>query len=67
MFSQFPREVDSRLFSNLNEVDIVAFARENPSIWEHLDLQDRKDKLEEVRPELNVSLHFLHYLTPWLS
>ena len=48
-FYQFPREVDSRLLYNLDRKEIVDFARENPVVRKHLDLQERKDKLEEVR------------------
>ena len=48
-FYQFPREIDSRLLYDLDRSEIVEFARENPEIRRHLDLQDRKDKLEEVR------------------
>ena len=47
-FYQFPREIDSRLLYDLHRKEIVEFARENPEIRRHLDLQDRKDKLEEV-------------------
>ena len=46
--TQFPREIDSRLLYDLDRKEIVEFARENPVIRRHLDLQDRKDKLEEV-------------------
>lgn len=46
---QFPREIDSRLLYDLDREEIVEFARENPIIRKHLDLQERKDKLEEVR------------------
>jgi dynamin-like GTPase MGM1, mitochondrial len=49
-FYQFPREIDSRLLYDLDRNEIVEFARENPTIRRHLDLQDRKDKLEEVCP-----------------
>jgi hypothetical protein len=28
--------------------EIVKFARENPTVRKHLDLQERKDKLEQV-------------------
>jgi len=52
-FYQFPREIDSRLLYDLDRKEIVAFARENPVIRKHLDLQDRKDKLEEVMKQLN--------------
>lgn len=46
---QFPREIDSRLLYDLDRKEIVNFARENPTIRDHLELQERKDKLEEVR------------------
>ncbi|KAI0303771.1 P-loop containing nucleoside triphosphate hydrolase protein [Multifurca ochricompacta] len=52
-FYQFPREIDSRLLYDLDRKEIVDFARENPTIRQHLDLQDRKDKLEEVMKRLN--------------
>ncbi|KAI0044912.1 hypothetical protein FA95DRAFT_205149 [Auriscalpium vulgare] len=52
-FYQFPREIDSRLLYNLDRTDIVEFARENPTVRRHLDLQERKDKLEEVMKQLN--------------
>jgi hypothetical protein len=52
-FYQFPREIDSRLLYDLDRNEIVEFAKENPEIRRHLDLQDRKDKLEEVTKQLN--------------
>lgn len=52
-FYQFPREIDSRLLYDLDRKEIVAFARENPAIRKHLDLQERKEKLEEVMKQLN--------------
>jgi len=52
-FYQFPREINSRLLYDLDRKEIVTFARENPAIRKHLDLQDRKDKLEEVMKQLN--------------
>lgn len=45
---QFPREIDSRLLYDFERNEIVAFARENPTVRRHLELQERKDKLEEV-------------------
>ncbi|KAJ7591381.1 P-loop containing nucleoside triphosphate hydrolase protein [Mycena floridula] len=51
-FYQFPREIDSRLLYDLDRKEIVEFARENPVIRKHLDLQERKDKLEEVMKQL---------------
>ena len=53
MRTQFPREIDSRLLYDLDRKEIVEFARENPTIRAHLDLQERKDKLEEVMKQLN--------------
>ncbi|TFK88840.1 hypothetical protein K466DRAFT_575157 [Polyporus arcularius HHB13444] len=52
-FYQFPREIDSRLLYDLDRKEIVEFARENPVIRKHLDLQERKDKLEEVMKQLS--------------
>ncbi|KAI0833655.1 P-loop containing nucleoside triphosphate hydrolase protein [Trametes gibbosa] len=52
-FYQFPREIDSRLLYDLDRKEIVEFARENPVIRKHLDIQERKDKLEEVMKQLN--------------
>jgi len=51
-FYQFPREIDTRLIYDLDRTEIQRFARENPSIRRHLDLQERKDKLEEVMKSL---------------
>ncbi|KAG8906828.1 dynamin-like GTPase mgm1 [Tulasnella sp. 403] len=51
-FYQFPREIDSRLMYDLDRSEIIRFARENPNIRRHLDLQERKDKLEEVMKQL---------------
>ncbi|KAJ7284854.1 P-loop containing nucleoside triphosphate hydrolase protein [Mycena rebaudengoi] len=38
-FYQFPREIDSRLLYDLDRKEIVEFARENPAVRRHLDLQ----------------------------
>lgn len=37
---------------DLDRAEINRFARENPGVRRHLDLQDRKDKLEEVMKQL---------------
>ncbi|CAJ0824906.1 14442_t:CDS:1 [Entrophospora sp. SA101] len=47
-FFQFPREVDNRLIYDLDRKQILSFAKENPYICKHLELQERKRKLEEV-------------------
>ena len=51
---QFPREIDSRILYDLSRSEIAKFARENPAIKKHLDLQDRKDKLEQVMRSLHA-------------
>ncbi|CAG7852068.1 Protein msp1, mitochondrial Flags: Precursor [Serendipita indica DSM 11827] len=48
----FPREIDSRLIYDLDRTEVQKFARENPAIRRHLDLQDRKDKLEQCMVQL---------------
>lgn len=60
-FYQFPREIDSRLIYDLDRDEVRKFARENPAIRKHLDLQDRKDKLE------HVCLLFIDYLSSELT
>jgi len=55
--NQFPREIDSRLLYDLDRAEIVEFARENPVVRRHLDLQERKDKLEEVI--ITFLVHFI--------
>lgn len=52
-FFQFPREVDNRLVYEMDRRQIQLFARENPPIQKHLELQERKMKLEEVMDKLN--------------
>ncbi|THH03205.1 hypothetical protein EW145_g6443 [Phellinidium pouzarii] len=52
-FYEFPRQIDSRLNYNQDRQEVVAFARENPIVREHLELQERKDKLEEIMKKLN--------------
>lgn len=60
---QFPREIDSRLLYDLDRQEIVEFARENPAVRRHLDLQERKDKLEEVGRLFDfLIIRFMTYL-----
>ncbi|CAG8620690.1 1166_t:CDS:2, partial [Dentiscutata erythropus] len=51
-FFQFPREVDNLLVYGMNKNQILSFAKENPKIRKHLELQEKKRKLEEARAEL---------------
>ncbi|PWN48515.1 hypothetical protein IE53DRAFT_389281 [Violaceomyces palustris] len=52
-FYQFPREIDSRLVYDMDKSELARFARENPSVKRHLDLQERKEKLETVMEKLD--------------
>ncbi|CAG8456494.1 1464_t:CDS:2 [Paraglomus brasilianum] len=52
-FFQFPREVDNKLVYDLDRKQILQFAKENPYIRKHLELQERKRKLGEVMDKLN--------------
>ncbi|KAH8917640.1 hypothetical protein BT69DRAFT_1226545 [Atractiella rhizophila] len=52
-FYQFPREIDNRLSYDLDRSEISRFARENPAVKKHLDLQERKEKLELVMEKLD--------------
>ncbi|ORY20954.1 hypothetical protein BCR39DRAFT_554437 [Naematelia encephala] len=51
-FYQFPREIDSRILYQLDRAELKKFATENPKIRAHLELQERKDKLEQVMRSL---------------
>jgi hypothetical protein len=52
-FYQFPREIDSHLVYDLDKSDLIKFARENPKIKAHLDLQEKKEKLDLVMEKLD--------------
>ncbi|PWY99429.1 hypothetical protein BCV70DRAFT_237924 [Testicularia cyperi] len=52
-FYQFPREIDSKLVYDLDKTELSRFARENPAVKNHLDLQERKEKLEMVMDKLS--------------
>lgn len=52
-FYQFPREIDSHLVYDLDKADLVRFARENPNVKAHLDLQEKKEKLDLVMEKLD--------------
>lgn len=55
VYVQLPRGIDSRLIYDLDRKEIEEFARENPVVRRHLDLQERKDKLEEVSKTIVLS------------
>lgn len=52
-FYQFPREIDARLGYDMTREEMVNFAKQNPAIRRHIELQERKFKLEEVMLKLD--------------
>ncbi|KAF9106902.1 dynamin-like GTPase mgm1 [Mortierella sp. AM989] len=50
---QLPRMIDSRLGVKTGQEAMEKFARENPSVGRHLQLMERRTKLEEVWEKLN--------------
>ncbi|KAF9902380.1 dynamin-like GTPase mgm1 [Lobosporangium transversale] len=50
---QLPRMIDSRLGVKTGQEAMEKFARENPLVGKHLQLMDRRMKLEEVWERLN--------------
>lgn len=57
-FYKFPRELDSRLNQNLTEEQIEQFAKEDPKIKRHIELQQRKELLELVLNKIDGILAF---------
>lgn len=47
-YYNFPRELDQRFFTNLSAEEIETFAKEDPKIKKHIELQERKDLLENA-------------------
>lgn len=52
-FYQFPREIDSHLVYDMDKSEILRFARENPGVRAHLELQQKKEKLDMVMDKLD--------------
>ncbi|KAI9239499.1 MAG: P-loop containing nucleoside triphosphate hydrolase protein [Podila humilis] len=50
---QLPRMIDSRLGVKTGQEAMEKFARENPAVGKHLELMDKRIKLEEVWEKLN--------------
>ena len=47
-YYNFPRELDLKFFNNLSKDEIEKFAKEDPKIKKHIELQERKDLLENA-------------------
>lgn len=47
-YYNFPRKLDEEFFGNLTREQMESFAKEDPKIKKHIELQERKDLLEEA-------------------
>lgn len=55
-YYNFPRELDQRFFTNLSAEEIETFAKEDPKIKKHIELQERKDLLENALSKIESVL-----------
>ncbi|CAI5759378.1 unnamed protein product [Candida verbasci] len=55
-YYNFPRELDLKFFNNLSKEDIEKFAKEDPKIKKHIELQERKDLLENALSKIESVL-----------
>ncbi|KND04995.1 dynamin-related GTPase MGM1 [Spizellomyces punctatus DAOM BR117] len=51
-FFQLPREIDNRLYYDLTRNEIMEFAKQNPIVAKHLEVQEKKFTLEVVMEKL---------------
>lgn len=47
-YYNFPRKLDDEFFRNMSLEQLESFAKEDPKIKKHIELQERKDLLEEA-------------------
>ncbi|KAK6464186.1 P-loop containing nucleoside triphosphate hydrolase protein [Scheffersomyces coipomensis] len=55
-YYNFPRELDIKFFNNLSKEEIENFAKEDPKIKKHIELQERKDLLENALSKIESVL-----------
>lgn len=55
-YYNFPRELDIKFFNNMSTEEIESFAREDPKIRKHIELQERKDLLENALQKMDSIL-----------
>lgn len=55
-YYNFPRELDLKFFSNLSKDEIEKLAKEDPKIKKHIELQERKDILENALSKIESVL-----------
>lgn len=63
-YYNFPRELDVKFFNNLSLEQIEEFAKEDPKIKSHVDLQQRKDMLELALNKMENLLAIKKTLSP---
>lgn len=47
-YYNFPRKLDEEFFTNMTREQLEGFAKEDPKIRKHIELQERKDLLEDA-------------------
>lgn len=57
-YYNFPRKLDEEFFGNLSREQMESFAKEDPKIRKHIELQERKDLLEEAMRKIEGILAF---------
>lgn len=57
-YYNFPRKLDEEFFGNLSKEQMESFAKEDPKIRKHIELQERKDLLEEAMRKIEGILAF---------
>ncbi|EAZ63527.2 mitochondrial dynamin-like GTPase [Scheffersomyces stipitis CBS 6054] len=55
-YYNFPRELDMKFFNNLSKEEIEKFAKEDPRIKKHIELQERKDLYENALSKIESVL-----------
>ena len=55
-YYNFPRELDQKFFHSLSAEEIENFAKEDPKIKKHIELQEKKDTLENALSKIESVL-----------
>lgn len=55
-YYNFPRELDVKFFTNLSKDEIERFAKEDSKVKKHIELQERKDLLENALSKIESVL-----------
>lgn len=66
-YYNFPRELDMKFFNNLSQEEVENFAKEDPKIKKHIELQHRKDSLEIAQNKIEDILAIQRNRNPSLA